>query len=249
MAFGEPHHDPTGLGRWSSLSFRGKDERFLTIFTAYRVCKGSIQSSPIGSAFSREYEHHRGKGIKNPQPRKILLTDLTQAIRHEQTKGHAILVMMDSNGCLEDDTDLQLFASECELNDLHAKTPSPSTFIGSTHRRIDHIFGCPQVQQSVTSAGSLSYIEGPQSDHRGLFVDLDPQQLLHRTTEPLNISPAHARSLKTGNPEAVATYHDAMLDYYAAHNMIQRLDKTKIKCPYPHFVSTLKSGTPIKAGQ
>ncbi|KAI2499371.1 hypothetical protein MHU86_15083 [Fragilaria crotonensis] len=64
MAFGEPHHDPTGLGRWSSLSFRGKDERFLTIFTAYRVCKGSIQSSPIGSAFSREYEHHRGKGIK-----------------------------------------------------------------------------------------------------------------------------------------------------------------------------------------
>ncbi|KAI2494121.1 hypothetical protein MHU86_20392 [Fragilaria crotonensis] len=86
MAFGEPHQDPTGLGRWSSLSFRGQEERFLTVFTAYRVCKGSIQSSPIGSTFSREYEHHRGLGIKKPQPRKLLLTDLTKAIQVAVTR-------------------------------------------------------------------------------------------------------------------------------------------------------------------
>ncbi|KAI2503597.1 hypothetical protein MHU86_10884 [Fragilaria crotonensis] len=64
MAFGEPHHDPTGLGRWSSLSFRGKDERFLTIFTAYRVCKGSIQSSPIGSALAANTNTTEAKGLK-----------------------------------------------------------------------------------------------------------------------------------------------------------------------------------------
>ena len=226
MAYGDPHQDPTGLGRWSSLSFRGQDERFLTIFTAYRVCRGSIQSSPIGSAFSREYEHHRSKGIKMPQPRKLILNDLTQAIRHEQSRGRATLIMMDSNGSLDEDTDLQQFISECDLTDLHASDPAPSTYIGSSHRRIDHIFGCcPQVCQSLTSSGSLSYIDGPQSDHRGLFVDLDLQQLLHRTTTPPAISTASSRFLKTGNPEAVATYHDAMLAYYADHNMIQRLDK------------------------
>lgn len=225
MAFGESHQDPTGLGRWSSLTFRGQDERFLTVFTAYRVCKGSIQSSPIGSAFSREYEHHRGLGIKNPQPRKLLLNDLTNAIQDEQSRGHATLIMMDSNGSLHDDTDLQRFTSECELIDLHERAPSPSTYIGSSHRRIDHIFGCPQVQQSLQSAGSLSYIDGPQSDHRGLFVDLNPAQLLGRTKAPHAISPASSRSLKTGNPEAVETYTDAMLEYYDKHNMMQRLDK------------------------
>ena len=136
------------------------------------MCKGSIQSSPIGSAFSSEYEHHRASGIKNPQPRKLLLQDITHAIRLEQSSGHAILLMMDSNGSLDDDSDLLHFISECDLTDLHAKKPSPSTFIASSHRQIDHIFGCPQVRQYTTAAGSLSYIDGPQSDHRGLFVDL-----------------------------------------------------------------------------
>ena len=160
-----------------------------------------------------------------PQPRKLILNDLTQAIRHEQSRGRATLIMMDSNGSLGKDTDLQQFISKCDLTDLHASDPAPSTYIGSSHRRIDHIFGCPQVCQSLTSSGSLSYIDGPQSDHRGLFVDLDLQQLLHRTTTPPAISTASSRFLKTGNPEAVATYHDAMLAYYADHNMIQRLDK------------------------
>ena len=33
-AFGVPPQDPTGLGQWSSLNFRGQDENFLTISTA-----------------------------------------------------------------------------------------------------------------------------------------------------------------------------------------------------------------------
>ena len=210
MAFGASPQDPTGFGRWSSLSFQGQGEHFLTILSAYRVCKGSIQSSPIGSAFSREYEYHRGKGIKTPQPRKLILQDLTHALQHEQSKGHAILIMMDSNGSLDDDTDLQKFISECDLTDLHES---------------DHIFGCPQVHLCITSSGTLAYTEGPQSDHRGLFVDLDLQQLLHRTTTPPALSTASSRFLKTGNPEAVATYHAAILAYYADHIMIQLLEK------------------------
>jgi hypothetical protein len=119
--------------------------------------------------------------------------------------------MMDSNGSLHDDQDLQRLLSECDLHDLHSKDPAPSTFIGSTNRRINHIFGCPQVLQAMQLAGSLSYLEGPQSDHRGLFVDINIQTLLHRNIEPLAISPSHSRFLKTGNPEAVVTYHEAML--------------------------------------
>jgi hypothetical protein len=69
MACGDSAQDTLGLGRWSSLTLRGQDSRSFTIFTAYRVCKGNIQSATIGSSFSREYEHHRSLGIKNPQPR------------------------------------------------------------------------------------------------------------------------------------------------------------------------------------
>ena len=53
MAFGGNFNDTSGLGRWSSISFRGKENKIFTVITNYRVCKGCIQSSSIGSAYSR----------------------------------------------------------------------------------------------------------------------------------------------------------------------------------------------------
>ena len=97
MAFGADITDPSGLGRWSGQTFRGKDNHFLSVITGDRVCKGSIASSPIGSAFSREYEHHQSQGKTAPRPRKLFLTDLSDIIQNLQSQGHAILLMMDSN--------------------------------------------------------------------------------------------------------------------------------------------------------
>ena len=223
MATGEDHNDTSGLGRWSTLSFRGQDDKKFTVITAYRVCKGSIQSSPIGSAYSREHHHHKHSGIKQPNPRTLILKALQITIQKLHQLGHSILLMMDSNGSLDEDLDLQQFLQECNLSDLHDTDPAPSTYIGSSHRRIDHILGCPMTRQALNAAGSMSYIEGPQSDHRGLFVDLDIHMLLHRTLKKSALEQAHTRSLKSGNPEAVETYNNAMLQYYSDHHMHTRL--------------------------
>ena len=128
----------------SGQTFRGKDNKILSVITGYRVCTGSIASSPIGSAFNREYEHHGSQGKLSPRSRKQFLTDLSELIQSLQTKGHAILLMMDSNGQVEDDHDIQNFLATCDLQDIHSSDPAPSTFIvGHESRRIDHIFGCP----------------------------------------------------------------------------------------------------------
>ncbi len=219
MASGENYNDPSGLGRWSTITLRGQEDRLFTIIMAYRVCQGNIQSAPVGSSFSREYVHHKQNGASKPQPRKIFINDITSTINKLQHQGHAILLMMDSNGSLTDDDDLQKLLIECDLSDLHEHAPAPSTYIGSSHRRIDHMLGCPQTTLALTSSGSLSYTEGPQSDHRGLFIDLSQQTQLKRTIEPSSISTSASRSLKSGNPEAVATYHEAMMKYYLEHNM------------------------------
>ena len=107
MATGEDHNDTSGLGRWSTLSFRGQDDKKFTVITAYRVCKGSIQSSPIGSAYSREHHHHKHSGIKQPNPRTLILKELQITIQKLHQLGHSILLMMDSNGSLDEDLDLQ----------------------------------------------------------------------------------------------------------------------------------------------
>jgi hypothetical protein len=117
MAYGDDISDPTGLGRWRGQTLRGNDKKLFSVITAYRVCRqGSIASVPIGSAFSQEYEHFRTNNVKSPRPRKL------------------ILVMLDSNGTLEDDQDLQALQAECDLHDLHAINPAPSTFIGADNR-------------------------------------------------------------------------------------------------------------------
>jgi hypothetical protein len=189
------------------------------------VCKGHIQSSPIGSAYSREYTHYKQQGISLPQPQNLFFQDIRKSIQLLQHQGHAILLMLDSNETLTDGTDLQQFISSCNLFDLHASDPAQSTYIGASNRRTDHMLGCAQITQAIRSSGSLAYSDGPQSDHRGLYVDLDTQSILKSNLEQSPISASASWSLKTGNPELVELYHTAMLQYYADHKMEERLDK------------------------
>ena len=217
-------YDPTGLGRWSGITLEGKGGNVLSIITAYRVCEGSIRQAPIGSAVVREHEFYRNKGEKSPQPRQRFLSELRSVIDHLQHDGHAILLMLDANGTLANDTSLQDFRDWCGLVDLHSSAPAPSTYIGSMNRRIDYMLGCARVVESMTRQGSLAYTEGPQSDHRGLYVDLDIERLMGANATT-SIERPSTRLLHSGNPELVATYLDGMRDYYADHRVSERIKK------------------------
>jgi hypothetical protein len=227
MLHGEHILDPTGLGRWCRHTLWGKVNTFLSIITAYRVCTGLISTSTVGSAFSREYEHlRRSQNLTAPRPRKIMIIDLISAITHLQHSGHSIILMLDSNAQITGDLDLQRLQQNCDLHDLHQKHPVPSTYIGSEARRIDHMFGCSKFLEAVTRSGSLSYLDGPQeSDHRGLFVDVDPNTILGQPLTTQNIEAPRLRSLKSGNPELVEAYHKAMKQYYKEHKMVERMQK------------------------
>jgi hypothetical protein len=131
---------------------------------------------------------------------------------------------MDNNN-LEEDKQFQEMISSCSLFDLHSGDPAQSTYIGSAGRRIDFMFGCESVATAVTRQGSLSYHEGPQSDHRGLYVDIDAKALLKYLATDNKIQPPRIRTLKTGNPETVAIYHKIMLEYYDQHKMAKRISK------------------------
>jgi hypothetical protein len=217
---GSEIRDSTGLGRWSGLTLDGSNGKVVSIITAYRVCSGSPQSAPLGSAFLREYEYLRENKYTSLNPRRSFLTDLQQVITNLQASGHCIILMLDANSTL-DDPSLQDFLSLCGLHDLHYKDPAPSTFIGASNRRIDFIFGCDEASRYVTRSGSLAYAEGPQSDHRSLYVDLS-SDFIH--TPPWNsILTSSSRDLHTGNPDHVQTYHETMLDYYSQHRMVERM--------------------------
>ena len=124
--------DPTSLVQWSGHTLQEKSNAFLSIFTAYRACSGSIGILPIGSTFSREYEHlRRSQQLVSPRPQKQMIQDLIAAIKTLQTSGHTFLLMMDSNAQIHEDQDLHRLQTECNLHDLHQTIPAPSTYIGS----------------------------------------------------------------------------------------------------------------------
>jgi hypothetical protein len=166
------HIDPTGLGRWSGITLELPQSKRFTLITAYRVCSGSPSSSSLGSSFIREYEFLRKQQPPCLNPRRQFLIDLQKMIQTLQTAGNAILLMLDANSCIKSDRQFAEFAQACGLHDLHSSEPAPSTYIGSADRIIDFMFGCETVLQHLARSGTLSYIEGPQSDHRSLFVDL-----------------------------------------------------------------------------
>ena len=69
----------------------------------------------------------------------------------------------------------------------------------------------------------MSYLEGPQSDHRGIFVGIDQQALLGHLPSSNPLQSATSRILKSGNPELVELYQTVMHKYYKDHDMISRI--------------------------
>ncbi|KAI2514050.1 hypothetical protein MHU86_434 [Fragilaria crotonensis] len=175
--FGDSIQDPTGLGRWCGFTIRGSSDFKLTVITAYRVCSGNVRTSPLGSSFSREYHYFKDQGYKSPNPRKLFFQHLAEVIRQLQDDGNAILLMMDANSQPHNESFFENFLVSCNLVDLHQDNPPNSTYIGSPSRRIDFIYGSESLAQKCVRAGALAYNEGPQSDHRGLFVDLEIGEL------------------------------------------------------------------------
>ena len=219
--------DPSGMGHWSGPTIRGKDANLLSIITAYRVCRGSINTTtPMGSALLREHTHLQSSGDVNPNPRRHIIQSLITLIKALRSDNHSIILMLDANSTLADDPDLQLICQDCSLSDLHSKDSPPSTYLFSSDRRIDYdMLGCPRALEAVRRSGSLSYQVSPQSDHRGLFIDIDIKHLLGYDLPTTPFTPAAARILKTDNPVMVAKYVKKGKSYYESHNMRDRIDQ------------------------
>jgi hypothetical protein len=87
------------------------------------------------------------------------------------------------------------------------------------------MLGCSKVASSMKQQGTLLYNDGPLSDHRGLYVDLDLHSLLGYTPKAITISRSDMRLLNAGNPELVANYVKRMHAYYHAHDMTARINR------------------------
>ena len=209
-----------------ACTFEEKIGIYSAFITGYRTCKGTRSTAHLGSTFHREYEYFLSQeGKQTANPRKQFLEDLERTIGDLLDAKHSVILMLDANSVLTQDRHLRESMERLNLTDLHEKDPAPSTYIGASDRRIDYMFGSPCVENAKIAGGTLSYVDGPQSDHRGLFVDICADSLLSYHATDNSIQSPQARILKSGNPELVAAYIENVKAYYEDHAMVTRITK------------------------
>jgi hypothetical protein len=90
--------DETGCGRWSQITYAAKENKKMTILSAYRVCKqtnpGDLTASKQQHGIIYEDEELRPYLV---DPHKQTLIDLKYHVEKLKTDGHEGLIFMDTN--------------------------------------------------------------------------------------------------------------------------------------------------------
>ena len=171
------------LGRWNHVRIRGNQGVFVSIITAYMVCKSSISTTGPTTAFRQQYSILRARGITNPNPRQQFITDFQEFIQEQRDAGDRIILLGDFNTDLDNPQDsrlLKAMLSELHLTDImghhHPNLPPANT--RQNGNRIDAIFACSTITPLIRRCGQGIFGSVVDSDHRPLYLVI-PCVLVH----------------------------------------------------------------------
>ena len=220
-------------GRFTWMDFYGKD-LYLRIYTVYRVCQGSNSSAGDSQAWTLQKEWLlQEKGI-NENPRRQVLKDLKLAIQSDIEKNRAVLVVGDFNENVlgvAGET-IQMMKQLGMVNVLASHVHSPGSVRsfcrGSTI--IDGVWASSSVANKIVSCGLAPFDYLYQSDHRGIFLDIDILDLLD--ARDVNVTSIPYRRLKCTIPKRVKAYSDEVTKKWLNHNIKTKIDKLEDMAKY-----------------
>jgi hypothetical protein len=230
------------MGRFSWMALRGVDGTGIIVITAYRVSQHKGTAAGENTAYMREWGMLRSEGIKEPDPRLMVLQAISEVLHEWGNRSYHPLVMMDANGEL-DDPQLRDFVDEHGLFDLIAETNeenAPRTYQRSG-RRLDYIFGDEHVLAAVDKSGSLGSGDGVSfSDHTLQFVDLDCKRLFGAAkTAPYA---TYEREYKLKDTKKKEQFLEKLHSIYEHQSIKQRVhdlaDALRQRGPTPALVQT-----------
>lgn len=192
--------DPRGLGRWSSITIRGKANTIITFITAYRPCPPA-RNGPT-TVYSQHLKHFTSNGITT-DPRQQFLDDLSNEIKSLHHNNHQVILFADLNDPITSTT-IQTFLTNSGLYNLHhgcdTSPPLPSHSNGS--QQIDIIAGSFGILP--TCGGHCSFDIGFTSDHRLIWIELDASTITG--SSPFDIVLPPMRRLQTDRPKCLHRY-------------------------------------------
>ena len=218
------YQDP--MGRWTSVTLRGKKDRTVSIITCYQVC--NQPSSRLGvTASHQQVVFLRQQQRSHLTPREAFVTDLANHIQQFQQQGHEIILQGDMNENLDafHSTPFQTkVIHRCNLVDVwQARFPDhkPIHTHSRGQSRIDGVFVSRPTLAAVRRIGYRPFQDNPTADHRQVIVDFDVDSLLGSQVPGL-ASPVF-RKLQSKHPESVKAYITQVHSHLEANNFFAQL--------------------------
>ena len=192
---GRVHHkDSDPLGRFCWMALRGQRDEGVLVISAYRTCHTASDDPGPWTAWHQQYSDLRRKGLLNPEPRHLILDDLTDLINEYRGKGYRPILMLDANedwvrkSHQHQGDRLYDFMVAAQLIDPYYEKfkTAPRTFVNGPNR-LDYILVDPALSHAIKHVGYIASYEGNMSDHTMAYVDFDEQALfkgiINRPTE------------------------------------------------------------------
>jgi hypothetical protein len=90
--------DKTGCGRWSYITFNGKDNKQITVINAYRVC-AQTEAGDTTTSKQQQCIQYTDNELRPfiADPHKKTLIDLKYFVQEQQQEGEDALLFLDAN--------------------------------------------------------------------------------------------------------------------------------------------------------
>jgi hypothetical protein len=153
------------------------------IITAYNVSQYKNTKVREDTLFSQQIALYKLKNIRDPDPKRIFIKDLTALVKTARKKDKDIISTGEFNKLIGDDPrGMSKVLSEGELTDAHKDQHGPVDITTYTRgvKRLDYVFITPRLVEHILRSGYESFHARIPSDYRGYFVDFDLAGFLDR---------------------------------------------------------------------
>ena len=211
--------DPTGLGRWTFVRFKGKHNTTICMISAYRPCRTTTCLGSVWNQQRRYFQDHMNNS--DPDPRALFDTHLLAEVSTRLTAGDAVLLGVDNNADVRTSS-LAIGLLDLGFRDAVLSAHSPAS-PPATHNRnqsrtpIDAIWISPTIEVSRTGYCPFDGIHGMDSDHRLLWVELDNTSILGKYLPPTH--PVLSSRVKSSDPRSRNLYISRVTRHYRKANV------------------------------
>jgi len=212
--------DPSGLGSWVVLVFRGSNGIVTKVVCGYCPCKSRQKATRSSYQQARRYYIKKEKDLTCPRLR--FQRDLVAQLKKWRAEGDRLIVCLDANAdiyqkelgkALTDSDGLNL----SEVVGDFTGTPVGATFFRGS-KPIDGVWASKDIQVVNACIMPAGYGVG---DHRMFVVDFRLQSLVGAS--PPKVVRVAARRLNTKIPHVAEKYVKKLEELYLLHRLNSRL--------------------------